>query len=62
MTKQLQQITGGINVDFKKLYTMLFNSLTDAIELIETGDAEEAKAVLIAAQQKAEDAYIEDED
>ena len=49
-------------MDFKKLYTMLFNSLTDAIELIETGDAEEAKAVLIAAQQKAEDAYIEDED
>ena len=49
-------------MDYRRLYTMLFNSITDALECIENGDAEAAKAVLIKAQQNAEDIYIEGEE
>ncbi|MBQ8830270.1 MAG: hypothetical protein IJ017_01580 [Oscillospiraceae bacterium] len=48
-------------MDYKSLYFALFNSLTDAIELIDSGNAERAKDILIAAQQKAEDMYIGEE-
>ena len=47
--------------DYQKLYTMLFNSITDAVELIEELDVKAARDLLIAAQQKAEDEYIETE-
>ena len=48
-------------MDYQRLYTMLFNSITDAIELIEELDVKAARDLLIAAQQKAEDEYIETE-
>ena len=44
---------------FKKMYLLLFNRITDAIEAIERGDAARAKTVLICAQQDAEELYIE---
>ena len=47
--------------DYRKLYSILFNSITDALELLEREDLQTAKMLLIAAQQKAEDAYIEEE-
>ena len=47
-------------MDYKSLYFTLFNTLTDAIELLDNGNTEGAKELLIAAQQKAEDMFIED--
>ena len=49
-------------LDYRRLYTLLFNSITDAVELLENNDTDAAKSILIAAQQKAEDEYIEAED
>lgn len=46
-------------VDYKKLYAQLFNSMTDAIELLEKQETEKAKELLISAQQAAEDEYID---
>ena len=45
-------------MDFKKLYFTLFNTLSDAVELINTHDYEEARLLLIHAQQEAEECYI----
>lgn len=45
--------------DYEKLYKILFNALTDAIECAEDGDFARAKELLIGAQQAAEDYYIE---
>ena len=47
--------------DYQKLYTTLFNSITDAIELLDRLEFTSAKEVLISAQQKAEELYITDE-
>ena len=44
-------------MDFKKLYFTLFNTLSDAVEQIDTHDYEEARLLLIHAQQKAEQLY-----
>ena len=53
---------GQRDVGLQTLYTLLFNSITDAVELLENNDTDAAKSILIAAQQKAEDEYIEAED
>lgn len=45
---------------FRKLYFLLFHRMTDAIEALEHGDAAQAKAILIRAQQDAEALYIEE--
>ena len=47
--------------DYQKLYTMLFNSITDAIDYLEKFDFLNAKTVLMSAQQEAEDEYISEE-
>ena len=52
-------------VDYKKMYFKLFNAITDAIEEIkeiqEKGEDNYCKAIeiLILAQQKTEEMYIE---
>lgn len=43
---------------YQKMYTTLFNAVTDALEKIETLNYGDAKDLLIAAQQQAEDIYI----
>ena len=43
---------------YQKMYTTLFNAVTDALEKIETHNYGDAKDLLIAAQQQAEDIYI----
>jgi len=49
--------------NYEKLYLTLFNALTDAIESIDKANYGTARAILIDAQQKAEDIYIDsDED
>ena len=47
-----------ITMDFKKLYFTLFNTLSDAVEHINPHDYEEARRLLIHAQQEAEECYI----
>ena len=44
--------------DYQKMYTTLFNAITDALEQMEKQNYGTAKDVLIAAQQQAEDIYI----
>ena len=48
--------------DYQKMYTTLFNAMTDAIENIEELNYGTAKEILIQAQQKTEELYIEAED
>ena len=45
-----------------KEYLLLFNAITDALEQMESQNYGDAKATLIAAQQKAEEIYITAED
>ena len=42
----------------EKLYFFLFNAISDAIQLLEQGAAAQARSLLIAAQQEAEEKYI----
>ena len=44
--------------DYDKMYSLLFNAITDALEQIEKQNFGSAKDLLIAAQQKAEELYI----
>ena len=44
--------------DYQKMYTTLFNAITDALEQMNAQNYGETKEMLISAQQKAEDIYI----
>ena len=44
---------------FKRMYLLLFNRITDALEALDRGSSEQARAILIRAQQDAEELYIE---
>ena len=48
-------------LNFKKLYFHLFGAMADAVEAIEEKEYEKAKEILIAAQQEAEEKYIDAE-
>ena len=48
--------------DYQKMYTLLFNAITDALAQIEKQNYGDAKSTLIAAQQKAEELYLSAED
>ena len=48
----------GDNAMYKKMYFMLFNVITDVLELLEKGNVWEAKSRLMKAQQDAEEVYI----
>ena len=48
--------------DYQIMYTTLFNAMTDAIENIEKCNYGTAKELLIQAQQKTEELYIDAED
>ncbi len=43
--------------DFEKLYFTLFNAVTDALAAMEAQNYGMARALLIAAQQNAEETY-----
>ena len=49
-------------MEYEKLYHLLFNAITDALKKIKRQNYGDAKDLLIAAQQKAEDIYITAED
>ena len=45
-------------MNYEKLYHLLFNAITDALEQMESQNFGTAKETLIAAQQEAEEIYI----
>lgn len=45
--------------DYQKLYTLLFNAVTDAVHELERENIGLAKDILRFAQAKTENAYIE---
>lgn len=47
--------------DYQKLYTTLFNAITDALEQIEHRDFAKAKQLLMQAQQETEEMYMDAE-
>lgn len=46
--------------DYQKLYTLLFNAITDALTALDAQNFGTAKDGLIRAQQQAEERYLED--
>ena len=46
---------------YRELYYALFGSIADAIELLEANRPERAKEILIAAQQKAEEKFLNED-
>lgn len=48
--------------DYQKLYTTLFNAITDAVEELERANFGLAADRLRAAQQQTEEAYMEMDD
>ena len=44
--------------DYQKMYTTLFNAVTDTLEKMEVQNYGDAKELLISAQQKTEEIYI----
>ena len=48
-------------VNFEKLYFHLFGAMADAVEALEKKEYKKAKEILIAAQQEAEEKYIDAE-
>lgn len=44
---------------YRELYLHLFNAITDALSRLSAQDTEEAAAILRAAQQEAEQRYME---
>ena len=59
MTQSLEVISMP---DYQKMYTTLFNAVTDAIKSIQDGNFGIAKDTLITAQQDTEELYISDEE
>ena len=47
--------------DFDRLYLLMFNAATDAIELLDMNRADLARQLLIAAQQQSEEIYIRED-
>ena len=45
-------------MNYEKLYHLLFNAITDALEQMEKQNFGTAKETLIAAQQEAEEIYM----
>lgn len=45
-----------------ELYHLLFNAITDALEAIQKLNIGEAKKILMEAQQKTEEAYLDREE
>lgn len=45
--------------DFERLYHILFNAMTDALRKLEAGEPLEAALLLMEAQRRTEELYIE---
>ncbi len=47
-------------IDYKALYLNLFAAAADAVDALEAMNFGQAKAILIRAQQEAEDVHLDD--
>ncbi len=47
-------------MSYQKMYTLLFNAITDALQNLADGAVEQAVVRLAAAQQQAEALYLSD--
>ena len=47
--------------DYQKLYTTLFNAITDALRELDALEIAKAKQCLVEAQQKTEELYMDAE-
>lgn len=47
-------------MSYQKMYTLLFNAITDALQNLADGAVEQAAVRLAAAQQQAEALYLSD--
>ena len=47
---------------YEKMYFTLFNAVTDALEAMEAQNFGQAKDLLIAAQQRCEELYLDGEE
>ena len=45
--------------DYRALYLLLFNRVTDAVAALAARQPEKARDILIAAQQEAEEQYMQ---
>ena len=48
--------------DYQKMYTCLFNAITDTIAQLDLQNYGCARSLLVLAQQKAEELYLNDEE
>lgn len=48
--------------DYEKMYKIIFNAVTDAIDMIDELEIKEAKEILKASQIKTEELYIDSEE
>ena len=44
--------------EYQRMYAVLFNAVTDALEYMQCNDPAKAREILIQAQQKAEEIYM----
>lgn len=44
---------------YQKLYNILFNAITDAVEELDKSNGWAAREILISAQRRAEEAYLQ---
>ena len=49
-------------VNYQKMYTLLFNAITDAVDQLEQFQPGKARTLLIRAQRAAEEVYISAQD
>ena len=47
---------------YREMYLRLFNAVTDALAAMEAQNFGRARAMLIAAQQRCEEMYLEEEE
>lgn len=48
-------------MDYQKLYSLLFNAITDALEAMEAQNFGQARQALVSAQQQTEELYMDSE-
>lgn len=51
---------GSGKMSYQKMYTLLSNAITDALQSLDDGAVEQATVRLAAAQQQAEALYLSD--
>lgn len=55
---KLSEFNPDFGIPYQKMYTTLFNAITDALRLMEKGNSAGAAALLKRAQQSTEELYI----